>query len=72
MMDWNTMPVMTTTTQPICLQITTKTTQTTTSPDRHHPQPTDEQHGPQAGNQLPAPDDNQEEDLATTASGNAG
>ena len=40
--------------------------------DGHHPQPTDEQHGPQAGNQLPAPDDNQEEALATTDSGTSG
>ena len=37
-----------------------------------HPEPTDEQHGPQAGNLITAPDDNQEEDLATTASGNSG
>ena len=39
--------------------------------NRHHPQPIDEQHGPQ-GNQLPAPDDDEEEALATTASGTSG
>ena len=32
------------------------------------PQPADGQHGSQARNQIPDPDDNQEEDLAATAS----
>ena len=47
MMDWNTMPMMTTTSQPPCPQITTQTTQTTTSP------PTDTTHNQQMNNMDP-------------------